>query len=266
MDLDALVAKASAILDAAAKPFVAGHRADSAVSKRGDDFATNVDLAIERQVVDALVSATGILVHGEEFGGADLDTEWVWVLDPVDGTFNYAAGSPMAAILLGLLHNGDPVAGLTWLPFMNERYAAVVGGPVMKNGVPQPPLTHTDLTASIIGVGTFNADSRGRFPGRYRVAVLEELSRVSSRMRMHGATGIDLAYVADGVLGGSISFGDHVWDHAAGVALVRAAGGVVTSLTGEQWTPDSRSALAAAPGVHGQLLDMLDGVGRPDDY
>jgi myo-inositol-1(or 4)-monophosphatase len=266
MDLDALVAKASAILDAAAKPFVAGHRADSAVSKRGDDFATNVDLAIERQVVDALVSATGILVHGEEFGGADLDTEWVWVLDPVDGTFNYAAGSPMAAILLGLLHDGDPVAGLTWLPFMNERYAAVVDGPVMKNGVPQPPLTHTDLTASIIGVGTFNADSRGRFPGRYRVAVLEELSRVSSRMRMHGATGIDLAYVADGVLGGSISFGDHVWDHAAGVALVRAAGGVVTSLTGEQWTPDSRSALAAAPGVHGQLLDMLHSVGGPDDY
>jgi myo-inositol-1(or 4)-monophosphatase len=266
MDLDALVAKASAILDAAAKPFIAGHRADSAVSKRGDDFATNVDLAIERQVVDALVSATGILVHGEEFGGADLDSEWVWVLDPVDGTFNYAAGSPMAAILLGLLHDGEPVAGLTWLPFMNERYAAVVGGPVMKNGVPQPPLTHTDLTASIIGVGTFNADSRGRFPGRYRVAVLEELSRVSSRMRMHGATGIDLAYVADGVLGGSISFGDHVWDHAAGVALVRAAGGVVTSLNGEQWTPDSRSALAAAPGVHSQLLDMLHGVGPPDDY
>ena len=98
------------------------------------------------------------------------------------------------------------------------------------------------------------------------MAVLEELSRVSSRMRMHGATGIDLAYVADGVLGGSISFGDHVWDHAAGVALVRAAGGVVTSLTGEQWTPDARSALAAAPGVHDQLLDMLHSVGLPGDY
>jgi myo-inositol-1(or 4)-monophosphatase len=270
MDLDKRVAfwveQASAILDVSAKPFIAGHRADSAVNKRGDDFATSVDLAIERQVVDALMSATGIPVHGEEFGGADLESEWVWVLDPVDGTFNYAAGLPMAAILLGLLHDGEPVAGLTWLPFMNERYTAVAGGPVMKNGVPQRPLTRTDLTASIIGVGTFNADSRGRFPGRYRVAVLEELSRVSSRMRMHGATGIDLAYVADGVLGGSISFGDHVWDHAAGVALVRAAGGVVTSLNGERWTLESRSALAAAPGVHGQLLDMLHSVGRPDDY
>jgi myo-inositol-1(or 4)-monophosphatase len=266
MDLDALVAEASAILDVAARPFVAGHRADSAVSKRGDDFATKVDLAIERQVVDALVSATGIPVHGEEFGGADLDSPWVWILDPVDGTFNYAAGSPMAAILLGLLHDGDPVAGLTWLPFMNERYTAVTGGPVMKNGVPQPPLAHADLNHAIVGVGTFNADSRGRFPGRYRVAVLEELSRVSSRMRMHGATGIDLAYVADGILGGSISFGHHVWDHAAGVALVRAAGGVVTNLAGDEWTPASRSALAAAPGVHAQLLEMLQTVGLPDEY
>jgi myo-inositol-1(or 4)-monophosphatase len=266
MDLDALVAEASAILDAAAKPFVAGHRAESAVSKRGDDFATTVDLAIERQVVAALMSATGIPVHGEEFGGADLDSEWVWVLDPIDGTFNYAAGLPMAAILLGLLHDGEPVAGLTWLPFMGERYAAVNGGPVLKNGVPQPPLAHADLNHAIIGVGTFNADSRGRFPGRYRVAVLEELSRVSSRMRMHGATGIDLAYVADGVLGGSISFGHHVWDHAAGVALVRAAGGIVTNLAGDQWTPASRSALAAAPGVHAQLLEMLQTVGLPDEY
>jgi myo-inositol-1(or 4)-monophosphatase len=266
MDLDALVAEASAILDAAVEPFVAGHRADSAVSKRGDDFATKVDLEIERQVVDALVKTTGIGVHGEEFGGEELDSPWVWVLDPVDGTFNYAAGSPMAAILLGLLHDGDPVAGLTWLPFTGERYAAVVGGPLRKNGEPQPPLGKAELTESVIGIGTFNADSRGRFPGRYRLAVLEELSRVSSRLRMHGATGIDLAYVAAGILGGAISFGDHVWDHAAGVALVRAAGGVVTNLTGEEWTPDSRSALAAAPGVHAQILEILRKVGRPDDY
>jgi myo-inositol-1(or 4)-monophosphatase len=266
MDLDVLVAEASLILDAAVEPFIAGHRADSAVSKRGDDFATKVDLAIERQVVDALVKSTGIEVHGEEFGGADLDAPWVWVLDPVDGTFNYAAGSPMAAILLGLLHDGDPVAGLTWLPFTGERYTAVSGGRLMKNGVPQAPLSQADLAHAVIGVGTFNADSRGRFPGRYRLAVLEELSRVSSRLRIHGATGIDLAYVADGILGGAISYGDHVWDHAAGVALVRAAGGIVTNLAGAAWTPDSRSVLAAAPGVHDQMLEILRRVGRPDEY
>jgi myo-inositol-1(or 4)-monophosphatase len=266
MDLDALVEKASAILDAAVPRFVDGHRADSAVRKKGNDFATEVDLAIEREVVAALESATGIGVHGEEFGGSDVDSPWVWVLDPIDGTFNYAAGSPMAAILLGLLHDGDPVAGLTWLPFTGERYIAVAGGPLTKNGVPQPPLDRADLSDSLVGVGTFSADSRGRFPGRYRLAVLENLSRVCSRLRMHGSAGIDLVYVADGILAGAINFGGFVWDHAAGVAQVRAAGGTVTDLAGAPWTPASRSALAAAPGAHAQILEIVRSAGNPEDY
>lgn len=265
-DLDALVSEAAAILDAAAKPFIAGHRADSAVQKKGNDFATEVDLAIERQVVEALVSATGIEVHGEEFGGADVESPLVWVLDPIDGTFNYAAGSPMAAILLGLVRDGEPVAGLTWVPFTGERFTGVVGQPLRSNGVEQPPLKPAELADSIVGVSTFNVDSRGRVPGRYRLAVIENLSRKCSRMRMHGATGIDLAYAAAGILGGAISFGGHVWDHAAGVALVRAAGGIVTDLAGSDWTVTSSSALAGVPGTHGQLLELIESVGDPGDY
>ncbi|OBF63249.1 inositol monophosphatase [Mycobacterium sp. 852002-50816_SCH5313054-b] len=266
MDLNALVSVASKILDAAVPRFLDGHRADSAVAKKGNDFATEIDLAIERQVVTALQATTGIGVHGEEFGGADMDSPWVWVLDPVDGTFNYAAGSPMAAILLALLHDGDPVAGLSWLPFINERYTAVAGGPLVKNGAPQPSLESTELGESLLAVGTFSADSRGRFPGRYRIALLENLSRVSSRLRMHGSTGIDLVYVADGIVGAAISFGGHVWDHAAGVAQVRAAGGIVTDLAGKPWTPASDSVLAAAPGAHAEILDILGAVGDPGDY
>ena len=83
---------------------------------------------------------------------------------------------------------------------------------------------------------------------------------------MHGATGIDLAYVAAGILGGAISFGHHIWDHAAGVALVRAAGGVVTDLAGEPWTSSSPSALAAAPGVHEEILKIVKAAGDPKDY
>jgi myo-inositol-1(or 4)-monophosphatase len=169
----------------------------------------------------------------------------------------------MAAILLGLLRDGEPVAGLTWLPFVDQRYSAVVGKPLYVNGVEQPSLEAAALADSVVGVGTFNIDSRGRFPGRYRLATLEHLSRKCSRIRMHGATGIDLAYVADGILGGAISFGHHIWDHAAGVALVRAAGGIVTDLAGQPWTAGSRSALAALPGVHGEILDILRAVGDP---
>jgi myo-inositol-1(or 4)-monophosphatase len=264
--LAALVASAAEILDAASVPFIAGHRADSAVRKQGNDFATEVDLAIERQVVRALTEATGIGVHGEEFGGAPIDSELVWVLDPIDGTFNYAAGSPMAAILLGLLCDGQPVAGLTWLPFTGQRYTALLGEPFLDSGIAQPPLGSPALADSVIGIQTFNIDSRGRFPGRYRATVLANLSRECSRVRMHGATGVDLAYVGAGILAGAISFGHHIWDHAAGVALVRAAGGIVTDLAGEPWTVSSKSALAAAPGVHERMLEIVKSTGNPEDY
>jgi myo-inositol-1(or 4)-monophosphatase len=265
-DLEGLVAEATVILDAAAKPFVAGHRAQSAVAKKGNDFATEVDLAIERQVVQALQDATGIGVHGEEFGGAPVDSPLVWILDPIDGTFNYAAGLPTAAILLGLLRDGVPVAGLTWLPFNDVRYTAITGGPLYANGIAQPALKTAELSDSIVGIGTFNVDSRGEFPGRYRMETIARLSRRCSRFRMHGSTGIDLAYTGAGILGGAISFGHHVWDHAAGVALIRAAGGVVTDLAGEDWTPTSRSALAGEPGVHAQLLEIVTAVGAPGEY
>jgi myo-inositol-1(or 4)-monophosphatase len=261
-----LLTTAAGVLDAASGQFVAGHRADSAVAKKGNDFATEVDLAIERRVVAELTKLTGIGVHGEEFGGEPLDSEYVWVLDPIDGTFNYAAGLPTAAILLGLLRQGQPVLGLTWLPFMSQRYTSMVGKPVLCNGEPLPALESVTLAESIVGTGTFNIDSRGRYPGRYRVKVLEGLSRKCSRMRMHGATGVDFAYVAAGILGGAISFGHHIWDHAAGVALVQAAGGVVTDLAGQPWTASSPSALAAAPGVHEEILDIVRSVGDPEAF
>lgn len=265
-DLEALVAQAAAILDRAAEPFLAGHRADASVRKQGNDFATDVDLALERQLVAELEAATGIGVHGEEFGGADLDAPLVWVVDPIDGTFNYAAGSPMASILVALLRDGEPVAGLTWLPFTGQRYTAVIGGPLVCDGVPMPPLGAGGLTDSIVGVGSFNVLGRGRYPGRWRLAVFEELSRVCSKIRMHGSIGIDMAYVGAGILGATIHFGGKAWDHAAGVALVRAAGGIVTDLAGEPWTPQTRGILAAAPVVYDEVLEMLRRVGAREDY
>ena len=265
-DLQGLVAEAAAILDRAAVGFVDGHRAKSAVQKKGNDFATEVDLALERQLVKELEAATGIGVHGEEFGGADLNSPLVWVVDPIDGTFNYAAGSPMASILVALLRDGEPVAGLTWLPFTGQRYTAVAGEWLVCNGVAQPAIAQAKLEDAIVGVGSFNVLGRGRYPGRWRLAVFSELSRVCSKIRMHGSIGIDMAYVAAGILGAAIHFGGQAWDHAAGVALVRAAGGLVTDLTGQPWTPTTRGILAAAPGAHEQMLDLLHRVGSPEVF
>ncbi|WP_406238021.1 inositol monophosphatase family protein [Nocardia sp. NBC_01009] len=256
-ELSSLLALASEILDAASARFVEGVGAPSAVAKGRNDFATELDLELERTISAQLEQQTGIEVHGEEFGGPQLTSGTAWVLDPIDGTFNYSAGHPLSGMLLALVHDGEPLLGLTWLPVLDRRYAAMSGGPVLLDGKPLPPLPRGKLAEAMIGFGAFNVDSNGRIPGRFRFDLLGPLSRLSSRVRMHGSTGIDLAFTASGVLGGAIVFGHHPWDNAAGVALVRAAGGVVTDLAGEPWTITSGSVLAAAPGVHEELLDMI---------
>ncbi|MBF6142500.1 inositol monophosphatase family protein [Nocardia farcinica] len=262
-DLPELLTVAGEILDGAAARFVAGIGAPSAVSKGRNDFATELDLELERTISAALRERTGFPVHGEEFGGPQLTSGTAWVLDPIDGTFNYSAGHPLSGMLLALVHDGEPVLGLTWLPLLGRRYAAMRGGPLLLDGAPLPPLPTGKLAESMIGFGTFNVDSDGRIPGRFRFDLLGPLSRLSSRVRMHGSTGIDLAFTASGVLGGAIVFGHHPWDNAAGVALVRAAGGVVTDLAGQPWTITSGSVLAAAPGVHAELLEMICAVADP---
>src|SRR5574340_159291 len=262
-DPQELLAIAGAVLDGVSDLFVAGVGAPSAVCKGRKDFATAVDLELERRVTAELYERTGIEVHGEEYGGPELAEGLVWILDPIDGTFNYSSGLPTAATLLALVDDGEPVLGLTWLPLVGERYAATVDGPVLRNGEPLPQLTSRALAESMIGFGAFNIDSRGRIPGRYRLRALAELSRVSSRLRMHGSTGIDLAYTAGGALGAAVVFGHHAWDNAAGVTLVRAAGGVVTDLAGRPWHLGSGSVLAAAPGVHEEILDIFRALGDP---
>ena len=155
-------------------------------------------------------------------------------LDPVDGTFNYAAGSPMAAILLGLLQDGKLVAGLTWLPFMNERYTAVEGGPVLKNGVPNHrwprristrrssvsrPSTRTPAAGFPAGTGwRCSKSSAGCRRGCGCTAPPASMSALCRRRgvrRLH-------------------QFRRPRVGSRRGVALVRAAGGIVTTLAGDE--------------------------------
>ncbi|MGC0364349.1 fructose-1,6-bisphosphatase/inositol monophosphatase family enzyme [Rhodococcus sp. 27YEA15] len=158
---------------------------------------------------------------------------------------------------------GSPVLGLTWLPLIGRTYAAAVGGPLFVNGKAVAGLEHRTLASSTVGLGALNVNSRGRIPGTFRLQLLAEISKVSSRIRMHGSIGVDLAFTAAGTLGAAVVYGHNAWDNAAGVALVRAAGGVVTDLAGDPWTFRSESVLAAAPGVHGEILDILASLGDP---
>lgn len=263
LDLAGLVAEAAAMLDEVAPRFSAGLGAPSAVDKGPADFATAVDLELERTLTAGLTDRTGIAVHGEEFGGPDVGTGTVWVLDPVDGTANYSAGLPLAGMLLALVHHGRPVAALTWLPLLDQRFTAVDGGPLICNGAELAPLARTTLAEATTSIGALNRGSAGRYPGEYRYRAMGELSAACLRVRLLGATGVDLAWTASGVLGGSLTFGHHPWDNAAGVCLVRAAGGVVTDLAGADWTIRSDSVLAASPGVHAELRELVAALGDP---
>lgn len=263
LDLAGLVAEAATLLDGVTERFTAGLGAPSAVSKGPRDWATEVDLELERTLTAQLTARTGIAVHGEEFGGPDLATGTAWVLDPVDGTANYSAGLPLCGTLLALVHEGEPVAGLTWLPLLGRRYTAVAGGPLLVDGEALPPLARARLADTHTSVGSLTRRGGGRYPGTFRLRALGELTDACQRVRMVGSTGVELAWTAAGLLGGSLTFGHHPWDNAAGVCLVRAAGGVVTDLEGRPWRLDSPSVLAASPGVHAELLDLLAVVGDP---
>ena len=257
LDYPRLLHVAGTILDGAVEEFRAGVGAPSAVVKGATDFATQVDLDLERRLSAELAEQTQIPVHGEEFGGPDPDSGVVWVLDPVDGTFNYSTGIPLTGILLGLVVDGDPILGLTWLPLQNRRYAAHVDGPLLVDGEPVPPLTESDLATSVLAYGPFNAGYGGRYPGAQRADVLRGLSSRVARVRMTGSTGVDLSFTAAGIFGGAVIFGRHAWDNAPGTALVRAAGGVATDLAGAPWTVNSPSLVVGAPGLHSELLDVI---------
>ena len=263
LDTAGLVAEAAALLDSVTEEFVGGLGAPSALRKGPADFATDVDLELERRLGRELTERTGIGVHGEEFGGPDVHTGTVWVLDPVDGTANYSSGLPLAGTLLALVQDGVPVAGLTWLPLLDQRFTAVADGPLVCNGVDVPRLERGSLGDVTVSVGSLTRSSGGRYPGRFRLEALARLSDLSLRVRLLGSTGIDLVWTAAGVLGGSLTFGSHPWDNAAGVCLVRAAGGIVTDLAGRPWHIDSPSVLAGAPGVHEELLELVAGLGDP---
>lgn len=257
-DLPGLLAVGAQILDEATGEFLDGLGAPSAVTKSPTDFATEMDLSLERRIGGELVRRTGIPVHGEEFGGPDPSRGRVWLVDPIDGTFNYSTGLPMTAMLVALVDDGEPLIGLTWIPALRQRFAAHRGGPLLRDGVPAPPLpADRHLHGNAVGYISYRGDAGGIFPGPQRARVQAEIAARGARIRMHGSTGADMAYVAAGYLSGAVAYGQHPWDHAAGAALVRAAGGIATDVHGRPWTVTTPSLVAGSPGVHAELMELI---------
>lgn len=278
-----LLAIAEAAVDEAEAHFTAGLGASPARFKGEGDFATEVDLVIERQLRQLLTTMTGIPVWGEEYGlvnsgaaegqasgqataladaaPADvaLSGETYWVVDPIDGTANYSAGNPMCGILVALIHESRPVAAVASFPLIGRRLSAAEGGMLRSIGGPAAGFAGGEEALGF-------EESRGHVgcSSHLDANVLSYLMDTGLRPRMTGSVGLDAAFVAQGVFDGAVNFSEYAWDNAAGALLVKAAGGVVTGVEGEDWSVNSRGLVVGTPQVHATLMDAI-GRFRPAD-
>jgi myo-inositol-1(or 4)-monophosphatase len=193
--------------------------------KPDSTLVTNIDRMVEtrlREEIAARFPQHGFF--GEEYGRAGTEAEFVWAIDPIDGTANMVHGLPAWAVSVGLLRAGRPVAGVVHLPLLGETYAAAAGGGAALNG---RPIRAADLAAlrrdDTIGIGS---------EAIHRV----DLTRFISRQRNFGAVAVHLAYTARGALRGNVSGEDKLWDIAAGLLIALEAGCRAEWLTGGEVT------------------------------
>lgn len=257
-DLRELYHIAEAVLVEAEEMFLQGLGAAPAKMKDRGDFATEMDLSIERYLRTTLGQMTGIPVVGEEFGGAQGSP--VWVVDPIDGTANYAAGNPLSAILISLLVDDQPKVAITSVPALNKRFGAYESSPLFINGQAQPPLEDRPLIAAHVGFSSVTSPANSEFSSLLRQGLLAELAATYLRARITGSVGVDLAFTAAGIFEGAVSFSPYAWDNAAGVLLVQAAGGSVTDLSGNPWRPGAKGIIAGTPRAYATIKETMDRV------
>ncbi|MBY0360602.1 inositol monophosphatase family protein [Phreatobacter sp.] len=202
------------------------------VSLKGPaDFVSAADRKAEQIVMAELMKARpGYGFIGEEGGKIEgTDSTHTWIVDPLDGTTNFLHGIPQFAVSIGLERNGVPVAGVVYNPANDELYVAERGTGAFLNDRRLRVSARTKPEASVVGGGIPHI-ARGD-----HVQFRNELKVVQSRfagIRRMGACALDLAYVAAGRFDGFWERGVHPWDMAAGIVLIREAGGFVTDCDG----------------------------------
>jgi myo-inositol-1(or 4)-monophosphatase len=228
------------------------------------DIVTDADLAAQEAIVWRLRKAFGatVLILAEEGIGFELRQrrvrEPVWVIDPLDGTSNYARGFPVFAVAIGLVVNGRAVLGVIFDPLRDELYVGEAGhGASLHIGrsapVPLQVSAVKQVERAMIGSGW----PREGEPLRRMQNALPDLVDHCQKVRTHGSAALNLAYVAAGRLDAAAHLDLQPWDMAAGVALVEAAGGRVTAPDGRRWSLASTGLLATNGKLHAPLRRML---------
>lgn len=226
-------------------------------TKSPNDFVTEVDRAAELAVIETLLAAYpghGILAEesGREHGARD--SEYVWIIDPLDGTTNFIHGFPVYAVSIALAYRGKVEQGVVYDPSRNDLFYASKGRGAYLNERRLRVSRRTRLAESLIGTGF--PFRRGDNFKRY-LRMFEAVSQQCAGLRRPGAAALDLCYVAAGWYDGFFETGLSPWDVAAGSLLVTEAGGLIGNFTGESDFLFQREIVAGNPKVYGQLVRLL---------
>jgi len=226
--------------------------------KQQSDFVTEVDRAAEAAIIETLREAyPEHAILAEESGhsaGRDADSEYEWIIDPLDGTTNFIHGVPQYAVSIALRHKGVLTQAVVYDTVRNELFTASKGGGAFLNDRRIRVSRCIKLEDALIGTG---------FPYRAfehadaYLGIFRELMQKTAGMRRPGAASLDLAWVACGRLDGFFEFGLSPWDMAGGALLISEAGGLVGDLTGEANYLDSGNLIAGNPKVFAQLLQIV---------
>jgi myo-inositol-1(or 4)-monophosphatase len=184
--------------------------------------------------------------------------DWLWIIDPLDGTTNYIHGYPMYAVSIGVAHGGELVAAVVLNSASGEEWTAVRGGGAFRNGERIGVSSIEALPRALIGTG-FPFKALHLLP--QFTAQLEAALRGTSGVRRAGSAALDLCHVATGWLDGFWELTLAPWDVAAGALIVREAGGVMTRLDGEPDVIGHGSILAGNPSIHAALGTLIRGAG-----
>ena len=224
-------------------------------TKSPNDFVTEVDRLAEKAIIEVLSDAfPGHGILAEESGESGPESEFNWIIDPLDGTTNFIHGFPQYAVSIAQTKNGVLEHAVVYDPNTNELFTASRGSGAFLNDRRMRVSRRTRLGDSLIGTG---------FPYRQfehvdaYLAMLKELAQKTAGIRRPGAAALDLAYVACGRLDGFWEIGLKPWDTAAGELLAKESGAIVTDFVGGHNYENSGNIVVANPRVLKEMLGKI---------
>lgn len=227
--------------------------ADLEISTKYNDFdvVTRADKESEALIISRINETfPDHDILAEESGEYSRRSSWRWVVDPLDGTTNFSQGLPLFCVSIALEHDGEPVVGVVYAPYLNEMFSAVKGAGATLNGCPIHCSKKTSLNMSVVSTG-LPVDKKEN-----RDNNLSAISKVGVEvrgLRRLGSAAIDLCYTAAGLLDGYWELALHRWDISAGSLIASEAGATVG-----YFRPDRPySILAATPALYPELLALI---------